>query len=146
MKSPHFKQDNYFRGKPHLEDPFLDILMAIQDGTPLPSWAYRRDIDTTPDQLLEMHGIMHLHLGSQSSNELLFLLQFDDHVTLLEISTHKHFETDPPGILLIKLHEAKVAALHAATAEARAEEASAKKAARTAAIRGILKSRDNKPT
>ncbi|NHT78631.1 hypothetical protein G8E10_23305 [Rhizobiaceae bacterium CRRU44] len=120
--SPHFRRDLYFKGKPHLEEPFLDIFLAIQNGTPLPKWAYRRDIDTTDDALLRREGIMHLHLGSQGSNELLFLLQFEAHVTLLEISDHRHFQTDPPGTLLVRLHEAKVAAYHAHLAE---EEAAA---------------------
>ncbi|SES16326.1 hypothetical protein [Rhizobium sp. NFR03] len=91
---------------------------------------------------------MHLHLGSQSSNELLFLLQFDDHVTFLEINDHRHFQTDPPGTLLVRLHQAKVAAFHAELAEQQEEiadrlrhEAAEKRAARVKAVKAGIKPR-----
>ncbi|MCD2174446.1 hypothetical protein [Rhizobium sp. C4] len=108
LESPHFDSPSYFRGKPHLAAHLADIYIAISKGEPLPPWAYRRDIDTTDDDLLERLGVMHLHLGSQSSAELLFLMQYEEHVIFLEIASHRHFETDPPGTLLRRLHERKV--------------------------------------
>ncbi|MGV1945608.1 MULTISPECIES: hypothetical protein [unclassified Agrobacterium] len=108
--SPQYKADSYYRGKPHLEDHVLDIVDAIVDGKQLPSWAYRSGIDDNcpPDRMLSRYGIMHLHLGAKNSNDLLLLMQFDDHVVILAIGNHRHFIEDPPGSLLYKFHKAKV--------------------------------------
>ena len=87
------------------------IRSAIASGTPLPYDFYRSHRDSTSDELLETKGIMHLHLGDPSTNELLFLIQYPTYVAFLEINNHQHFRTDPVGTLLSSLHETKVAVL-----------------------------------
>lgn len=87
------------------------IRSTISTGTPLPRGYYRSDRDSTPDELLAMKGIMHLHLGNPSTNELLFLIQYPTYVALLEVNNHQHFKTDPVGTLLTSIHEMKVSAL-----------------------------------
>lgn len=114
--------------RPELKLAFDAIIDAIESGVPLPFWAYRKGIEDTPDELLQADGFMHLHLGNQNSNELLYLIQYADSVTLLEINLHIHFETQPVGILLKRFHETSVAsaeskiaaqvAKHLATAKA----------------------------
>ena len=49
------------------------------------------------DALLEDMGIMHLHLGGRHSDTLIFLIQYDDLVLLLESNSHVHFRTNPKG-------------------------------------------------
>jgi len=140
-ESPRFDKTSYFRGKPHLAPFVAEIYEAIESGKPLPDWAYRRDLESTPDLLLERMGVMHLHLGSKSSNELLYVYQFDDYVVFLEISSHRHFETDPPGTLLKQHHEAKVAELNeriAAETEVARLEAESNKRGMNAMIRKSL--------
>lgn len=112
--SPLFKADSYYRGKPDLQQHVLDLVEAIVDGDPLPDWAYRSGIDhdDPPDRLLSRYGVMHLHLGAKNSNDLLFLMQFQDHVVILAIGNHRHFAEEPPGKLLYQFHEAKVAELN----------------------------------
>lgn len=146
--SPLYRANSYYRGKPQLQQHVLDIIDAIAAGEVLPEWAYRSgvDLDDPPDRLLSRYGIMHLHLGSKTSNDLLFLMQFDDHVVILAISNHKHFAEDPPSKLLHQFHSQKVSEINKLR-EAQmleAEAAAALNAARalddkTAAIkRGLL--------
>ena len=40
---------------------------------------------------------MHLHLGGRHSDTLIFLIQYDDLVLLLESNSHVHFRTNPKG-------------------------------------------------
>jgi hypothetical protein len=112
VKSPLFDAASYYKGKPKLEDYVLDIVDAISTGQPLPHWAYRRDIDTTPDEVLNRYGMMHLHLGSQGSNELLWVMQYEDRVILLAIGNHNNFAGMPKGELLYRFHKNKVAELN----------------------------------
>lgn len=130
--SPLYKANSYYRGKPHLQQHVLDIVDAIAGGEALPQWAYRSGIDSDdpPDRLLSRYGIMHLHLGSKTSNDLMFLMQFDDHVVILAIGNHKHFAEDPPGKLLYEFHRAKVAEINTLrdTQKLEAEAAAALKA------------------
>lgn len=101
----------------------LDIVDAIAEGRPLPKWAYRSGIDDNypPDTVLSRYGIMHLHLGKKSSSELLFLMQFDDHVVVLAIGNHNRFAEDPPGSLLYNFHRAKVEEINRVRDEERLE-------------------------
>lgn len=92
---------------------FQHIVTCIANGTPLPDGYYRSMRHGSPDELLETYGIMHLHLGDPTTNELLFLIQYEKFVVLLEISDHSAFATDPVGAVLRKLHEGKVAELYA---------------------------------
>jgi hypothetical protein len=66
----------------------------IAKGGDLPRF-YRRSKGT--DWLLRNRAIMHLHLGSQGSNELLYLIQYSDHVLWLRVDSHIHLEDVPPG-------------------------------------------------
>ncbi len=117
VKSPLFDVASYYKGKPELEEYVLDILDAISNGQPLPYWAYRRDIDTKPDEVLNRYGMMHLHLGSQGSNELLWVMQYEDRVILLAIGNHSNFAGMPKGELLYRFHKDKVAELNEAHAK-----------------------------
>lgn len=76
----------------------------IADGSPIPPRYYRRNLDKTPDTLLQRTGIMHLHLAGQGSDELVYVVQFEDFVLILETNTHAHFQGEPPGRALSSLH------------------------------------------
>lgn len=90
--------------KLELGDDLLELIECIKTGKPLSPYYYRSGIDEDVDHLLEESGIMHLHLGGQDSDVLVFLVQYPDRVVLLEINDHKHFRTDPVGSLLHSLH------------------------------------------
>ena len=77
------------------------------------------------DRLLDTEGIMHLHLGHSGTRELLFLVQYSDHVVFLEMSDHAHFANDPPGTQLRVLHENKIVELEKSLAEAKQAKADA---------------------
>jgi hypothetical protein len=109
--------------RPDLAKAIVTIVRNIENGTPLPHGYYRSGIGHTPDELLEIDGIMHLHLGHPGTRELLFLIQYSDHVLLLEVSDHAHFADDPPGTVLKALHEHKVRAQEAELETARKREA-----------------------
>ncbi|WP_147813435.1 hypothetical protein [Methylobacterium sp. WL103] len=49
------------------------------------------------DTMLANFGIMHLHLGRSNTSELLWLVQYPDHVVFLELSDHKPFDQRPVG-------------------------------------------------
>jgi hypothetical protein len=108
------------KSEPYASD-FLEFVRSVENGLPLGRGFYRREIDTTADELLETHGIKHVHLGGAGSDVLLFAAEYEDVVILLEINDHKHFRTDPIGSLLIALHERKMAQAAAAAAGPAAE-------------------------
>lgn len=87
------------------------MIRCIENGKPLPSGYYRKGLGLNSDELLEVHGIMHLHLGKSNTSELLYLVQYPDHVVLLELSDHAHFALRPIGTRLNAVHERSVAAL-----------------------------------
>ena len=87
---------------------------------------------------------MHLHLGGQNSDELLFLVQYPERVVLLEINSHKHFATEPKGSLLDSLHERHLARIATEIAMDAASEA-ARRGARLAGAMHRLKSTIRKP-
>ncbi len=78
------------------------------NGTPLPSGYYRKGVGLNSDALLHSEGIMHLHLGASNTSELLYLIQYPDHVVLLELSNHSHFATKPVGARLKNKHSVAV--------------------------------------
>jgi hypothetical protein len=88
-----------------LENDLNEIIECLGAGRYLPPRFYRRGIDRTPDQLLEDHGIKHLHLGAGNSDVLVFAVEFDDHVLLLEVSDHSRFGSKPHGTALRSLHD-----------------------------------------
>jgi hypothetical protein len=85
----------------------------LSSGEPLPERYYRAKIDTTPDALLTTHGIKHLHLGGKNSNVILYLLEYSDRISLLQISTHAHLESRPPGKNLLALFGVQLRKLEA---------------------------------
>ena len=83
-------------------DPFaknlLDIRRRIEQGLELPPKYFRNGIGKTTDDLLQHTGVKHLHLGTIKSDVLLFLVEFDDFVVLLEIADHgTNFYNVPVG-------------------------------------------------
>ena len=71
----------------------------------MPEVHYRSGIDMDSDDLLSQTGIMHLHLGGQDSDVLVFLIQYADRVVFLETNTHIHFRTEPAGKNILALHQ-----------------------------------------
>lgn len=96
------------RTEPYSGD-YLEFVKRIENGLELGPGFYRGGIEDSPDELLELHGIKHIHLGGQNSDVLLFVAEYRDVVVLLEINDHKHFATDPIGSLLLSLHRRKMA-------------------------------------
>lgn len=86
-----------------------DVIEAIKAGNPLPKGAYRTSGGR--DTLLEKEGVMHLHLGSSKSAELLYVVQYPDHVVFLEIGGHNHLTTNPVGKILQRDYAARLRAL-----------------------------------
>lgn len=82
------------------QEALLDIIEYIEQGKSLDRF-YRRGIGLTRDELLEKYGVMHLHLSSKSSKALLYLVQCDSFVVLLEVNDHKHVK-HPVGKLLYR--------------------------------------------
>ncbi|MFB0493690.1 hypothetical protein ABIE45_006346 [Methylobacterium sp. OAE515] len=84
------------------------IRTCIINGTPLPSKFYSKGAGAVRDYMLSTYGIMHLHLGDWSTNELLWLVQYPTHVVFLELSDHRPFTTRPPGVNLNRFHYAGI--------------------------------------
>ncbi len=80
----------------------LAIKKAITEGTELPDEFYREHKGRS-DTLLMTLGIMHLHLAP-GSNELLFLIQYDDHVTYIEVNDHSPFAFDPNAVAYFQVN------------------------------------------
>ncbi|WAJ29439.1 hypothetical protein [Antarcticirhabdus aurantiaca] len=119
--------------------PFFDVIQdCIESGHELPRWAYRKGIGVTHDELLEEDGIMHLHLGSRDSNELLYLIQYADHVAYLEINNHLHFTTKPIGAVLRRFHAKAVDRVEARIA---GEVADRLRTVKTSIAKGLLPKR-----
>ncbi|MBY5416080.1 hypothetical protein [Rhizobium leguminosarum] len=94
-----------------LKKALSEIYHAIENGLTLPSGSYRANVATTRDELLDTYGIMHLHLGSDRTRELLYLVQYSKYVVFLEVTDHIHFESVPVGNLLIQQHSKALADL-----------------------------------
>lgn len=73
------------------------IRTCIANGTPLPSGYYSKGAGMRADTMLINFGIMHLHLGRWNTDELLWLVQYPDHVVFLELSDHRPFDQRPVG-------------------------------------------------
>jgi hypothetical protein len=89
---------------PRLLDDLEEITDCIERGRPLDRRFYRSGLEIDEDPLLEAEGIKHLHLGNMGSDVLLFAVEYQDRVVLLEVNTHKHFRTEPKGSVLLSLH------------------------------------------
>jgi hypothetical protein len=105
-KRVHFIQGHgrSVRLTPEQEACLKEIRERIQDGRRLPRFCYRVNRDF-PDDLLMREGIMHLHLSAKDREEILFLVQYEEHVVFLEVTNHAPFKNDPPGSYLAQLHE-----------------------------------------
>lgn len=90
---------------PDLQDELDDIIESIERGDGVPEAYYRAGIDRDKDGLLDDKGIMHLHLGGKNSPTLVFLVQYDDQVVLLETNSHIHFRTKPAGKNILALNQ-----------------------------------------
>lgn len=93
------------------EADLLKLRQCITTGVQLPSRFYRRGKGIDDDPALSRFGIMHLHLGGQGSDVLVFLMQFAEDVILLEINNHRPFQDIPPARTLRYRHWPQVAAL-----------------------------------
>jgi hypothetical protein len=82
---------------PTLAREFFTLVRGIENGRGVLEHNYRAGIDRVRDALLENQGIMHLHLGGRNSELLIFLIEYNHQVLLLESNTHTHFRTRPPG-------------------------------------------------
>jgi hypothetical protein len=104
-KRVHFIQGHgrHVRLTPEQETCLKEIRERIQDGRRLPPFRYRVNRDS-PDDLLAREGIMHLHLSAKDRDEILFLVQYEEHVVFLEVTNHAPFKDDPPGSYLAQLH------------------------------------------
>jgi hypothetical protein len=77
-------------------DDLVKIRSGIRIGVDLSPY-YRRNHKQTEDELLATRHVMHLHLGGQGSDTLLYLIQFPDDVLFLCVDTHVHVEDWPRG-------------------------------------------------
>lgn len=104
------------------QEPFASdlgfVVDCLEKGLELPSRFYRPSMDRKVDELLLRDGYMHLHLGRNEDDVLLFLVEFDGFVVLAEANGHRRFKTEPPGSALKGIHDAAVkAAAKAAAAD-----------------------------
>lgn len=98
------------------EKDLLEVIRLLGRGSILPERFYRNGIERDSDELLIQHGIKHLHLGGATSDTILFLVEYEDKILLLEVNDHSHFKTKPIGSILGALH-------HSATTKADKESA-----------------------
>lgn len=153
LRDPRFHQDKpkrvdysaLWKPKPHLvpkgsseEKDLLDIISAIGRGNRIPAHCYRNRIDLTEDRLLEEQGIKHLHLGGASGDVILYLVEYDDFVLLLDIGSHKDLETEPPGSVLASLHHASLRRADEVSLSEKAQRAATNAAI---ALKGLLPKR-----
>ena len=75
-------------------EQLLDLIEAIESGSTLSPRLYRRRRNDTPDRLLADEAIMHLHLGGQDSDTLVYLMQFEHEVVLLAIAGHVYLQPE----------------------------------------------------
>lgn len=74
-----------------------DLRDLVQSGSPLPGRYYRPSMARRSDDLLFNRGIMHLHLKSHDDDTVVYLIQYQDHIVIICIDTHKHLRAHPPG-------------------------------------------------
>ncbi|MDX2143284.1 MAG: hypothetical protein SFV19_08010 [Rhodospirillaceae bacterium] len=69
------------------------VRTCILKGHELPSRFYRPK-SGYQDRILTAYGILHLHLGGDTSDTILFLQQFADRVVFLETNSHQRFKNE----------------------------------------------------
>lgn len=79
------------------KNDLFDLQTAIEAGQELPDRFYRKGLGQRGDELLVKHGVMHLHLGGQDSDTIVYLMQFESHVLILDVSDHRYLDETPPG-------------------------------------------------
>ena len=92
-----------------LTDDLKAIIRAIKQGDLLPAKAYRRGIGRDYDELLDLYGIKHLHLGEVGDDVLLFLVEYEEFVVLLQTDNHRKHFNKPVGSTLRKMHDSILA-------------------------------------
>lgn len=150
LRDEQFRQDKpkrvdysaLWKPKPHLvpkgsaeEKDLLDIISAISRGNRVPAHCYRNRIGLTDDRLLDEQGIKHLHLGGASGDVILYLVEYEHFVLLLDIGSHKDLETEPPGSILASLHHASLRHADELSLSEKAKQATANAAI---ALKGLL--------
>lgn len=81
------------------------IRTCIANGTPLRSGYYSKGAGMRSDTMLDSYGIMHLHVrGRWNTDELLWLVQYPEHVMFLELSDHTPFDQRPVGGRFYRYH------------------------------------------
>ena len=85
-----------------LSNGLLEIRRGILAGDKLHEDFYRIH-NGRSDTLLMTLGIMHLHLAP-GSNALLFLIQYEDHTTYIEINDHSPFAYDPNAVAYFQVN------------------------------------------
>jgi hypothetical protein len=106
IMAPNFRDWVDALGDAEVARRYNDIADRIRDGRLLATRTYRRGIERDEDALLQEDGIKHLHLDNGGGDQLLFCVEYDDAVVFLEINSHRHFGTEPPGSVLLSLHRA----------------------------------------
>lgn len=87
------------------EGDLATIIKLLGAGSPIPDKFYRNYVGNGQDELLNDFGIKHLHLGGSTSDILLFLVEFEGRILLLEINDHNAFAESPRGSTLRMLHQ-----------------------------------------
>jgi hypothetical protein len=118
------------KGNAALRDDLHRIIYAIGKGNRLPERCYRRAIDRNDDEMLQTYGINHVHLGKAGSDVLLFYVEYNDFVLLLEIDRHRDHFKPPVAEVLNRLHNTGL--------QLADDKAQALKSARNAALRRLL--------
>lgn len=119
------------KGDAKLRQNLHNIIYAIGKGNRLPEKCYRRGIDRDYDEMLDLYGINHLHLDEGGGDVLLFYVEYDDFVLLLEIDRHRDHFRSPIASVLRALHRTGLGLAD--------KKASARKAKRKASVRkGLL--------
>lgn len=114
----------------------IQIVRRLGAGDLIPEKFYRNGIDRDRDELLEQHGIKHLHLHEDTEiDALLFLVEYGDFVLLLCVDGHRRHFNKPVGSVLRSLHDSAIR-----HADAKAERL---KAAKVAAVKEGLRPRSS---
>ncbi|MDH7974267.1 hypothetical protein QH494_18930 [Sphingomonas sp. AR_OL41] len=102
------------------ESDLKEVIRLLGGGSLLPEKFYRNGVGRDYDQLLGDYGIKHLHLGGSTEDIILFLVEYEDSVLLLEVNGHEAFATKPVGSALRALHRSALQNFDSASTQNRA--------------------------
>jgi hypothetical protein len=88
------------------KDQIDDLIERIERGDLLPEDRYRHGVCRDCDEMLDVDGIKHLHLGVPDDDKLLLAVEYPDKVVLLGVHDHSVFKGQPRGSVLHSLYEA----------------------------------------